>query len=154
MPIWILALWFAFPVTGVLSSLQPVPDPPECKTQPKPLGCWGFKNGTHLRLDPAVLMPTGRYARTSTPETGEINPFHGGIVNVDVQMAGLDLIWLTNRLGDFRLGLNGGFGITQYENKKVDFKGALMPSLIFFLRSGGRGISVRARRHEGKIRST
>ena len=81
-------------------------------SEPAPLGCW--KQG-RLRLDPVIVMPTGRYTWTSVAGPNEINPFKAGLLELDLQMAGIDVssVWLDDKVW---IGANMGFGITNYED--------------------------------------
>ena len=67
-----------------------------------------------FRLEPVILMPSGRFTRTSVPDENEINPFSHGRVDFDVQMAGLDATWHLFG-GKMKVGFNTGIGVTEHE---------------------------------------
>lgn len=78
-----------------------------------PLPLWCFNSG-EWRVDPVIIMPSGRYTYDSRPDPGEIDPFPRGTMDVDIQMAGMDLSRVLAQ-DRFRVGFNGGVGITKYE---------------------------------------
>ena len=79
-------------------------------------------------IDPTVLLITGRYiSSTDGRDPGELTVFDDGKLRANVQLAGVDF---ARRLqGDkYRLGLNTGLGITEYEDAGL----VLFSASLFF----------------------
>ena len=130
-------VWFCGLLFTIGAHAKDAPKQAAC-TKPSPL--WCFKSGK-WRVDPVIIMPGGRYTRDSRPDPGEIDPFPRGTMDVDIQMAGIDLSRV--RMQDkIRMGINGGVGITKYEGA-----GIIVKSLSVF--SGTKHLSGRIWLDEG-----
>lgn len=118
---------------GDMSSTDHDSDPARAEdsspcSAPAPLGCWPNESDTvAFRIDPVILMPSGRYTTTTPPELNEINPFPDGRFDLKLQMGGVDFA-IGDGGGRFRGGLNLGIGVTEYEDA-----GLIVVSWSFFV---------------------
>ena len=99
------------------SGPEPLKPDSEVESEPEPnleplVRLWKDR----LRVDPTILLITGRLTFDSKPDTMmEIDPFRDGTVDADVQLAGIDVShdpWQNK----WKLGANFGVGVTEYEN--------------------------------------
>ena len=110
------------PLFGITDVQHPF-ETSEC-SGPTPLACW--KNGK-VRLDPTMLLVSGRYTLDDKAEDGEIDPFGNGTVNLEFNLAGIEIAWIPWR-NKMRFGFNQSLGITRYDDA-----GLLMLSSAFFV---------------------
>lgn len=78
-----------------------------------------------FRVDPTIFMVSGRHAYDSPADEGEIEPFRDGKVLFSAQLAGMDVGF---EFGKVRLGINGGFGISEHDDA-----GLVVGSASFFV---------------------
>ena len=110
------------PVFGITDVQHPFANP-RCPG-PTPLGCW--KSG-RVRVDPTMLLVAGRYTLDDKADAGEIDPFGNGTVNLEFNLAGIEIAFVPWR-NKMRFGFNQSLGITRYEDS-----GLLMLSSAFFV---------------------
>lgn len=102
------------------------PKAEEARQRPSPLWSCG-----PFRLDPTVLLISGRYTRDSEADSPmEIEPFRHGTTNFSLNLLGIEFSGGGSR---YRLGLNWSAGVTKYKHpKQNDDQEAIESGLALF----------------------